>query len=151
MSLPLPPVNASPLFVPVRLTAVLLPALVTVQPFGPATAARFTEKPLAVRLAVPALLLAAVAVQAAASVALTVAPSDTFSLSTPPLPRSVIVSEPALTSKRSTSSPPVRVSLPVPPRSVSSLLEPVRRTLVAESLLNSCQPLVPVAAATLTE
>ena len=48
-------------------------------------------KPASVMVAVPALLVAALAVQAATAVALAVAPADTTRMSVPPLPRSVML------------------------------------------------------------
>ena len=69
------------------------PVLVTEKPWPPVAADRSTADPLVVRLAVPPLLVAEVAVKAALTVALAVAPTDTTSTSEPD--RSVIVSVPA--------------------------------------------------------
>ena len=101
-----------------------LPALLTDQPLVPVAAARLTPKPLAERLAVPALLLVAAAIQAAASVALAVAPDETTSTSAP-LPRSVMLSVPAPIVKVSAPAPPVSVSLPTPPSSLFAAALPM--------------------------
>ena len=124
------------------MTAKTLPALLTDQPLVPVTAARFTVLPAAVRLAMPSFLLLEVAAQAAASVALAVAPVETTSTSDP-LPRSRMLSVPASMLNLSAPTPPISVSLPEPPVRLSlprppsitlSRLEPVRLSLKAEPL-----------------
>jgi hypothetical protein len=76
-------------------------------------------------VAVPALLVDAVAVQIPAADALAVAPADTTRMSEP-LPRSVMVSVPASTLKVSLPDPPICVSFPVPPVRLSVPRPPTR-------------------------
>jgi hypothetical protein len=92
--------------------------LVIVQPEAPVAELALILKPLAVIDAVPALLVEEVADQFPAAVALAVAPTETLRISAP-LPRSVIVSVPAATTKVSFPVPPVIESLPLPPRRTS--------------------------------
>ena len=90
----------------------------------PVAAVSVTLLPELVKFAMPALLVAAVAVNAADTVALAVALKLTTRLSLPD--RSVTVSVPASTLKVSLPKPPVKVSLPKPPVSVSLLLPPIK-------------------------
>ena len=85
-------------------------------------------------VAVPLFVVVTAAVQAVLIVAVALAPADIFNTSTPPAPKSVIVSVP-VTVKVSRPAPPVRLlapkpptrlSLPVPPIKVSAKLEPVK-------------------------
>ena len=75
------------------------PLLLSVQPPLPPAAATLMANPAASTLALPLLELALLAVQAAASVALTAPVAVTTNMSVPPAPRSVMVSVPDATLK----------------------------------------------------
>ena len=98
-----------------------------------------TAKPALERVAVPALLVAAVAVKAPETVALAIAPALTTSAS--PLERSVIESVPASTLNVSLPLPPVIVSLPAPPVRLSFPSPPARLSLPAPPLRALSAPL----------
>ena len=158
LSLPLPPVITSAFAEPVRVTAVPFPLLVSVQPEAPVAELTLILKPLAVTDAVPALLLEAVAVQAAVAVECAVAPAEMTRISEP-FPRSMMKSVPESTLNvsfpvppvsKSLPPPPVMVSAPEPPVIVSALVEPTSVTAVALPLLVMVQPEVPVTALILT-
>ena len=125
MSAPAPPVSVSAPELPVKVVPVA-EELVTEKPLLAVAFVRFTTSPGVVRLAVPALELAEVAVQARPTVAVAVAPELTTRMSAPPVPRSVMVSVPAATVKVSMPVPPVRESLPSPPTRVSAPVPPIR-------------------------
>ena len=94
-----------------------------------------TATPTVVRRAVPALLEAAVAVQAAVTVAFAVAPAATVRISEPF--RSVMTSTPKPTVNLSLPMPPVRVSLPTAPMRVSLPVPPIRLSLPSPPVIKS--------------
>ena len=118
----IPPIKLSAFLLPVNVVAA--PVLVTVYPIVPVAAVRDTLLPLLDKLAVPALLVAAVAVNAVATIALRVAFELTTRLS--PFDKSVMLSVPASIVKVSLPAPPVKVSLPAPPVKVSLPVPPVK-------------------------
>src|SRR5438309_1952027 len=120
---------------PVGVTPVALLALVRVHPLVPVAADTLMLKPDAVIDAVPALLVGALAVQAAAAVAFAVAPDDTTRMSVPLPPRSVMVSVPASTLNVSAPAPPVSLSLPAPPVSVSVPEPPMMLSAPADPVI----------------
>ena len=141
VSLPVPPVIESAFDEPVKVVAV--PVSVMLNPLVVAVARlKLTAKPFVDKFAVPMLVVFTFAFHAAPSVALTTAPAFTLMTSVPPIPKSVMLSVPAPTTKVSIPAPPVKTSLPAPPSKVLAPELPV--IALSSEFPVPCRAAVPV-------
>ena len=111
VSLPPPPEIVSALMVPIKVSTPLPPT--TEKPLLPVARLRSIEDPAAAafKVAMPALLVSAVATKAVTLLAMAVAAAATCNTS--PVVRSVAVNVSPLARKRSLPAPPVKVALPL--------------------------------------
>ena len=141
VSLPAPPVIESAFLEPASVLP--MPVLVTLKPLALCVARfKLRAKPCASILAVPVFVVFTFAFHAAPSVALTTAPAFTLMTSVPPIPKSVMLSVPAPTTKVSIPAPPVKTSLPAPPSKVLAPELPV--IALSSEFPVPCRAAVPV-------